>query len=115
MKLNGVATLINPDLLPEIGSQSIIAPIVENKSSKSHALSQLVQGALKNYFSHLEGQDPVNLYQLVLAEMEIPLLKQVLEFTRGNQSKAAQILGISRGTLRKKISTYKIQERRDYL
>ncbi len=46
------------------------------------------------------------LYQMVLAEMEIPLLEKVLEYTRGNQTKAAELLGLNRGTLRKKLKQY---------
>jgi Fis family transcriptional regulator len=46
------------------------------------------------------------LYELVLGEVEPPLLRTVMEYTRGNQSRAAEILGINRGTLRKKLKTY---------
>ena len=46
------------------------------------------------------------LYPMVLAEMEIPLLEKVLEYTRGNQTKAAELLGLNRGTLRKKLKQY---------
>ncbi len=67
-----------------------------------------VEQLLDRYFAQLDGQDPANLYKMVLAEMEIPLLKKVLEYTRNNQCKAAIILGISRGTLRKKIKMYSI-------
>ena len=49
---------------------------------------------------------PGNLYEMVLGEVEQPLLKAVLDFTRGNQSKAADVLGINRGTLRKKLKEY---------
>lgn len=71
-----------------------------------------VQQSLQNYFAQLDGQDPANLYNMVLAEMEVPLLKVVMRYTNGNQSKAAKILGISRGTLRKKLAIYKIDEPR---
>lgn len=52
---------------------------------------------------------PTNLYQLVLEQVEIPLLKKVMEHVKQNQSKAAQVLGISRGTLRKKLEHYHMQ------
>ncbi|MFW0094394.1 MAG: DNA-binding transcriptional regulator Fis [Coxiella endosymbiont of Haemaphysalis qinghaiensis] len=65
-----------------------------------------VQQSLQNYFTQLDGQDPANLYSMVLSEIEAPLLKMVMLYTNGNQSKAAKILGISRGTLRKKLSIY---------
>ncbi|WP_304986062.1 DNA-binding transcriptional regulator Fis [Coxiella-like endosymbiont] len=71
-----------------------------------------VQQSLQNYFAHLDGHDPANLYNMVLAEMEVPLLKVVMRYTNGNQSKAAKILGISRGTLRKKLAIYQIDKPR---
>ena len=59
-----------------------------------------------DYFNQLEGEPVSELYQMVLAEMEIPLLEKVLEYTRGNQTKAAELLGLNRGTLRKKLKQY---------
>ena len=53
-----------------------------------------------------EGEPVSELYQMVLAEMEIPLLEKVLEYPRGNQTKAAELLGLNRGTLRKKLKQY---------
>ena len=47
-----------------------------------------------------------DLYELILKQIEEPLLSVVLEKTRGNQTKCAQILGLNRGTLRKKMKTY---------
>ncbi len=67
-----------------------------------------VESLLDRYFALLDGEAPQNLYKMILAEMEIPLLKKVLTFARGNQCKAAIYLGISRGTLRKKIAQYHI-------
>lgn len=67
-----------------------------------------VESLLDRYFALLDGEEPKNLYKMILAEMEIPLLKKVLAFTKGNQCKAAIFLGISRGTLRKKIAQYHI-------
>ena len=62
--------------------------------------------ALGNYFANLNGQKPNELYTLVMSEVEAPLFKTVMHYTGGNQSRAAQILGINRGTLRKKLRTY---------
>lgn len=69
-----------------------------------------VQQSLQNYFAQLDGEDPVDLYNMVLAEMEVPLLKVVMRYTNWNQSKAAKILGISRGTLRKKLAIYRTDD-----
>lgn len=65
-----------------------------------------VKQSLRQYFNKLDGEQPNKLYELVLAEMEIPLFKMIIRFTSGNQSKAAKMLGISRGTLRKKLALY---------
>ena len=75
---------------------------------KDEPLKEAVARALQNYFDRLEGFTPANLYNMVLEEVEIPLLEIVLRFTRGNQSRAAILLGISRGTLRKKLKQYNI-------
>ncbi len=72
-------------------------------------LRECVKDSIQRYFSQLEGHDPVNIYDMVLAEVEVPLLETMLRYTRGNQSKAALLLGISRGTLRKKLKTYGLE------
>ena len=56
-----------------------------------------------DYFASLNGHRPAQLYNLVLREVEEPLLKAVLDYAEGNQVRAAGILGINRGTLRKKL------------
>ncbi len=73
-----------------------------------HALSlqESVNYTLQQYLATLDGQQPADLYNLVLAEVEKPLLQMVLNLTNNNQSKAAIILGLSRGTLRKKMAIY---------
>lgn len=73
---------------------------------KNQPLHDSVRQALDNYFQQLKDQTPNNLYELVLAEVEVPLLEAVMEYTRGNQSRAAILLGLSRGTLRKKLKIY---------
>jgi len=79
-------------------------------SSGSAVLRNCVRSVLTSYFDDLEGHTINDLYQLVLTEVETPLLETVLEHTGGNQSKAAQMLGINRGTLRKKLKHYNISE-----
>jgi Fis family transcriptional regulator, factor for inversion stimulation protein len=59
--------------------------------------------ALSDYFTSLNGHRPSHLYDLVLREVEEPLFRVVLDYAEGNQSRAAVILGINRGTLRKKL------------
>ena len=59
--------------------------------------------ALNDYFASLNGHRPARLYNMVLREVEEPLFRAVLDYAAGNQSRAAVILGINRGTLRKKL------------
>ena len=66
--------------------------------------------ALSDYFSNLNGHKPAHLYDLVLREVEEPLFKSVLTYSQGNQVRAADILGINRGTLRKKLKIYGLAE-----
>ena len=77
--------------------------------ARNKPLSTLTGEALDGYFRKLNGHKPGELYQLVLGEVERPLFQAVLEFTKGNQSEAAEILGINRGTLRKKLRTYNLR------
>lgn len=70
------------------------------------SLSYNVIQAVKRYSDELKGHDPVNLYQLVMEEIEAPLLQWVMEHCKYNQSRAAVMLGISRGTLRTKLRQY---------
>lgn len=72
------------------------------------SLQESVNQTLQQYIAKLDGQAPANLYELVLTEVEKPLLEMVLKLTNNNQSKAAIILGISRGTLRKKMAIYEL-------
>ncbi|WP_341502136.1 DNA-binding transcriptional regulator Fis [Gallaecimonas sp. GXIMD4217] len=76
------------------------------KTANSRPLRDSVRQALQNYFSQLEGQDVNELYEMVLSEVEAPMLDVVMMHTRGNQTKAANMLGINRGTLRKKLKKY---------
>ena len=77
-------------------------PITDTQQS----LRLSVASAMDRYFENLGGQSTVNLYDLVMTEVETPLLMAVLEYTKNNQSKAAEILGLNRGTLRKKLKQY---------
>ena len=78
----------------------------DNQSTQYPPLSESVAHSLKKYFEHLDGHPAANLYDMLLAEVEAPLFKATLEHTDGNQSRAAEILGLNRGTLRKKLKLY---------
>ncbi|MFT6732672.1 MAG: Fis family transcriptional regulator [Polaribacter sp.] len=85
---------------------SINNSLSENSTNRPFTLRESVDIAMKNFFSQLEEQQPVDLYNLVLAEVEAPLMESVMKFTRGNQTKASEVLGLNRGTLRKKLKAY---------
>lgn len=62
--------------------------------------------AVREYLDQLDGQLGNDVYQMVLAEVEAPLLEEIMQYTRNNQTKASQMLGLNRGTLRKKLKMY---------
>jgi Fis family transcriptional regulator len=70
------------------------------------SLASSVTQSVQKYFSELKGADPVDLYKFVLEEIEMPLFRAVMEHCKYNQSRAANMLGISRGTLRTKLRHY---------
>ena len=71
-------------------------------------LRDSIETALNNYFANLDGQIVSDVYDLVLSEVEPPLLEATLRYTRNNQTKASSILGINRGTLRKRLKHYQL-------
>jgi len=79
------------------------------KERRKKPLGSAVQTALTCYFQDLDGHAPGELYDMVLGEVERPLFKAAMQHARGNQSKAAKILGINRSTLRKKLEHYGIE------
>ncbi len=79
---------------------------VTQPAGRSVPLRSMTEQALDTYFTSLNGHTPGRLYDLVMREVEEPLFRTVLEYAEGNQSRAADILGINRGTRRKKLRTY---------
>jgi Fis family transcriptional regulator len=75
-------------------------------TDKPQPLRNEVKKAVRNYLQQLNGQDSTDVYELVLTELEKPLLEEIMTYTRGNQTRAANMLGINRGTLRKKLKKY---------
>ena len=111
----------NNDTLPN----SAATPVAESVSDHDHTtqdqqkqhltnapvpqaqtLRDSVSIALNNYFAHLERQQVTDVYEMVLSEVEAPLLEEVMKYTRNNQTKASILLGLNRGTLRKKLKQY---------
>lgn len=75
----------------------------------ANELADCVKKSLDEYFKHLDGQPPHAIYDMVLGCIEKPLLEYILHKVGGNQSKAAEMLGLNRNTLRKKMAQYKLQ------
>ena len=78
-------------------------------ASKETELSACVRRAVNDYFKHLDGEEPGGIYDMVLGCVEKPLIETVLHFAEGNQTRASELLGINRNTLRKKMQAYKIK------
>ena len=89
--------------MPNNNNDKYQIALKNNKPLRKHT-----EEALSSYFSSLNGDSPGELYELVLGEVEQPLFSAVMDYTQGNQSQAAVILGISRGTLRKKLKIYSL-------
>lgn len=87
-------------------TETFQAHFCEAMVGESQTLRDSIEIALNNYFSHLDGQMASDVYNLVLSEVEQPLLEAVLRYTRNNQTKASTVLGLNRGTLRKKLKQY---------
>ncbi|MGH8426593.1 MAG: helix-turn-helix domain-containing protein [Gammaproteobacteria bacterium] len=75
-------------------------------SSDCQPLRECLRTRLAGYFADLDGHPAGDLYQLVIAEVEVPLFEMALDYTAGNLSRAAEVLGINRATLRGKLKHY---------
>jgi Fis family transcriptional regulator len=74
--------------------------------NKNDPLSECITHSMQQYFEDLNGEQPKNLHNFFINEVEKPFLQVVMQQVCGNQSRAADILGINRNTLRKKLKTY---------
>jgi Fis family transcriptional regulator, factor for inversion stimulation protein len=84
-----------------------MSAVMQDKQEQNEALSLQVISAVKGYLNAVNNKGSnLNLYQLIVEEVEAPLFRTVMEMTRYNQSKAARVLGLSRGTLRTKLKRY---------
>lgn len=76
---------------------------------QTNEISDCVRKSLDRYFKDLDGEKPRAVYDMVIRNVEKPLLEIVLDQAEGNQTIAAEMLGINRNTLRKKIQLLKIK------
>jgi Fis family transcriptional regulator len=91
----------NPTIANDLTTD--LSVVTEQKSLRDH-----VSEAMQRYFEDLDGQDTKELYDIVMAEVEPPLIEAAMKYTRQNQSKTAALLGLNRGTLRKKLKQYNL-------
>lgn len=91
--------------------QAIRNTMIDKEDNQGIAqLYNAVKHSIRRYLYELDGTQPHDMYELVLRQVEQPLLEAILEHTKGNQSKAAEYLGLNRGTLRKKLRTYNLHK-----
>ena len=72
-------------------------------------IADSVRRSLERYFKDLDGTRPRSIYDMVLRNVERPMLEAVLHHADGNQTVAAEMLGINRNTLRKKMKAHGIK------
>ena len=81
-------------------------PISAHRQSGPPPLKDSAADAIAHFLATLDGESCIDLYDMVLRQIEEPLLREVLDYTQHNQSHAATMLGLNRGTLRKKLRQY---------
>jgi Fis family transcriptional regulator len=96
----------NEALIPDAEDQVSIGGQTQLAQPQQQSLRDAVDQAMENYFRHLDGQIVTDVYDMVLSEIEAPMLEVVMKYTRHNQTRAAHMLGLNRGTLRKKLKRY---------
>ena len=79
---------------------------IESFSQEERTLRSEVEKALHRYFQHVDDEPETDLHQMVMSEVEGPLLETIMQRTGNNQSKASIMLGLNRGTLRTKLKHY---------
>ena len=76
--------------------------------NKNNNISRCIESSMQQYFADLDGEMPCGVYDMVLCQVEEPLLRCVMAACEGNQTRAAQMLGLNRNTLRKKLAQYNL-------
>ena len=86
--------------------------MTKNKKKKFNGegkqLGHQVSKSMHKFFKQLDGENPTDIYDMVIKEVELPLLEIVMQQCDNNQSKASKILGINRGTLRTKLKEHNL-------
>jgi Fis family transcriptional regulator len=99
--------------LPPATDPEVAANDDNRDTTPTQSLRESVTVAVRQYLDELDGQITADVYQMVLAEIEAPLLTEIMAYTRNNQTKASIMLGLNRGTLRKKLKQYNLISSKD--
>jgi Fis family transcriptional regulator len=99
--------------LPPLSGDSTAANDEAQQPPRGQSLRDAVTTSVRSYLQELDGQMSTDVYQMVLAEVEAPLLEEIMAYTRNNQTKASIMLGLNRGTLRKKLKQYDLINSKD--
>tara|TARA_R110001592_G_scaffold363392_1_gene687116 strand:+ start:42656 stop:42973 length:318 start_codon:yes stop_codon:yes gene_type:complete len=99
---------LQPTTKPEVAANDD-----DCEHAPTQSLRESVTVAVRHYLNELDGQITADVYQMVLAEIEAPLLTEIMAYTRNNQTKASIMLGLNRGTLRKKLKQYNLISNKD--
>jgi Fis family transcriptional regulator len=99
--------------LTPLSGDSTAANDEVQQPTQAQNLRDAVTTSVRNYLQELDGQMSTDVYQMVLAEVEAPLLEEIMAYTRNNQTKASIMLGLNRGTLRKKLKQYDLINSKD--
>ncbi|MBY0499887.1 DNA-binding protein Fis [Nitrosomonas ureae] len=76
---------------------------------KENEIASCIRNAIGGYLNDLDGEKPGNIYSMVIQSVEKPLIEVAIQHTQGNQTQAAELLGINRNTLRQKMKQYQIK------
>jgi Fis family transcriptional regulator len=95
-----------PNLKRKVSGKPSLKKAELTVHSRNRLLSSFTEDALRSYFKNLNGHQPADMYKLVIGEVEPSLFRTVMDYADGNQTIAANILGINRATLRKKLKQY---------
>ena len=76
--------------------------------ANNHPITECIETQLQSYLNDLKGTPPTDIYQMVLAVVEKPILELVMQHAKQNQSLAAQYLGMNRNTLHKKLVEHQL-------
>ena len=76
---------------------------------KENEIASCIRKAISGYLDDLDGEKPGHIYSMVINSVEKPLIEVAIQHTKGNQTQAADLLGINRNTIRQKMKQYQIK------